>query len=204
MSDVISELDMHINEYMDGMPAPARDAIYTPAGAGFYRGLLNHLHGALYKPFKSDLKRFKRACNTSIDTTNINELYNSYELYKRIAFQFNKPLLLGDYSLLIGISTVTFNKWVNNESDINDINYNGVTYQHKEFIEYIKADIESSLISNVINNNSVGSMFMLKATYNYSESPKKVLIESAMPATPADVIAERARALLSDSAGKKS
>ena len=190
------DIQLYISEYLEGLPDVLQGVIYTDRGAGVYRGLLNYLFQKVYKTRPGDRSRASGRSRV-ID---IKGLYNSYDIYKEVAFQFNKSLLIGDYSLLIGISTITFNKWCNDDYSDISINQSGINKDYKEFIEYIKDDMKNSLISNTVYNNSIGSIFLLKSTYGYSETPQKMLIETTAPAAPPDVIAARAAALLE---GKK-
>ena len=57
-----------------------------------------------------------------------------------------------------------------------------------QFIIDCEKDTESVVKERVVNDNSIGSLFVLKSVYGYSESPQTVIIDnSAARQTPEQI-----------------
>lgn len=96
-------------------------------------------------------------------------LYNNYsdielinvlwDIYTNICYKLNiKPTILR-FSIFTGINKCTFNRWIDFPND-----------KRSESVKKWKEECESTLYDDVINNNSIGSIFALKSNYGYKES----------------------------------
>lgn len=82
--------------------------------------------------------------------------------------------------MFIGIGDTELNTWEKGSN--NNI---------KEFIRTVKREAETGLQDKTINDNGIGSMFILKAKYGYSETPQTVIIDTAAAHNKPDNIADK-------------
>lgn len=190
-----SDIEIYISDYIDGLPVP--DLIYENKGIGLFKGLLIYLYEKLFKPPAG--VKLKHNNKSIIDYSNIDLLYDVYNVFKNICFRYNKPITLHNFALFSGIPYQTLYSWNNNNYE--GINVNGITIKHKYFIDTILDDYEGCLLDNSIVNNSIGSIFALKSTRGYNDGPKNVIINNTIAGPDPEQIAAIAAARLLDKKG---
>ena len=72
---------------------------------------------------------------------------------------------------MTGITKDTFTRWLNGDT-------RNASPAHSDLAKKIQADCESILAGKVANNNSIGSMFILKCGYGWHED-QHLVIETA-------------------------
>ena len=99
--------------------------------------------------------------NSAIDYSSVSTLYASWGLYKRLCLQNEIVPTVQMYCRLIGLTEETVSSWKHGRYR---------TLFHSEFIKDILEQCEAELVSNTIDNGSIGSMFVLKSKYGWKES----------------------------------
>lgn len=145
----------------------------------FFSGIIHHIYCNLFKPFYfnyGDCKLLEYIWDTYISLCNI---YNKY------------PTML-EFSLLTNISLNTFNVWKNSSTRVyiyyikeNDYIIDNISWFINQFpdVEYYKVpstghcDLYKKMVQNCENTlrrgagegNKIGSIFLLKSLYGYTE-----------------------------------
>ena len=83
------------------------------------------------------------------------------------------------YTVFMGITEDTLQEWKRRNDN------------HSRFIYNIKKDSETALQDKTANESSIGSMFLLKAKYGYSETPQTIVIDTAAAHSKPDSIADK-------------
>ena len=165
------EIDRYTELYINSLVNP--EEIYNTFT---FQGLLNYIKSNVFRvSFDRDYKR-----HSVIDYNNIKHLYISWELYKSICSKYNKPYTILGYCTMLGLSRDDISIWEKSK-DNNIIS----------FIQHVKTDTENILVSNTIEKNSIGSIFLLKSKYSYSETPQTVIIDTAAAHNKPDNIADK-------------
>lgn len=162
------DIDLYLNEYIDSLPD--QSLIYKPM---VFNGLLQYIYKHCFA-IQSD-NVYKNHSN--IDYNNTYILSYLIDKYLLINYQYNHiPSLLG-FSLFSGISNATLNDWLNgryraNTDSLVDIPGLDKPLSHIQSVKRLKDMCELALVSNTAETNSVGSLFLLKANYGYSDQPQ--------------------------------
>lgn len=164
-----NDIELYITEYIDNLSD--QSLIYKTMA---FNGLLHYLYMHVFK-YKPDTVRYNNK-NSIIDYNNTYLINDIINIYIDICFKYNHiPTILG-FSVLTGIDNQTITSWVNGEykSNSNIVNIAGFDkpLTHSETAKRLKAICEQALLSNTIENNSIGSIFALKANYGYSDQPQ--------------------------------
>ena len=166
-----NDIDTYTELYIQSLPDP--ENIYN---SYTFQGLLSYLCRNVFRvSFNRDYKR-----TSVIDYNNVNHLYTTWLLYKYICAKYKKAFTFLGYTVFIGVSTADISNW---ESG----NNNNII----EFINTVKRESETGLQDKTINDNGIGSMFILKAKYGYSETPQTVIIDTAAAHNKPDSIADK-------------
>ncbi len=113
--------------------------------------------------------------HSSIDYSNTYILNYLIDKYININYRFNHiPSVIG-FSLFSGISNATLNDWLNgryrNNGNVITIDGMDKPLSHIQSVKRLKDICEHALLSNTVENNSIGSIFALKANYGYTDTP---------------------------------
>lgn len=148
-----------------------------------FRGMLKEIYHKLFQPSQS----MPHNAQTIIDLEDIETLDKLWDLFASICYKYKTCPSLGRFSLLTGISQITFWNWLQE-------NTRGNSHQHFKSVKRWKAECESAIEDNVLAKNSIGGIFTLKSCYNWRESAPVVQegYISQVQSTPEE-IAERYR-----------
>jgi len=131
-----------------------------------FNGLISSIYWHIFKPNRRT-KEYKdnsyNNLNRSIlDYDDTETLGNLWEIYKHLCSKYNIIPIALQYCSMIGISKQTLLEWSNGDR-------RKASIDHSCLAKTIHDDCESTILSNVANNNSVGSIFLSKAVYGYNE-----------------------------------
>jgi len=147
-------------EYMDQLPNP--ELIYSKVQC--FDGLLNYIYRVLLSYVLGD------------------SYYNDYDILDRIFYDIYVPLCnsYGYIPNVLQFCIVTKidnsnisrlnNKYIDNIDSNSLDDKEKVIYKRSQTVKGWYKYLESCLSSSVANNNSIGSMFLLKAKYGYQET----------------------------------
>lgn len=164
--------------YINSLPDP--DSIYN---INSFIGLLFLLHREVIKPVM--LKPGEvRPGTRGYDIRVLDIIF--YNIFIPLIAKYHITPTIGMFMYLIGIDTSLIDTWKkksnNIYSDSNDIdnicisngysNSNGNDSNYSKYSYYLKWSnyIEQWILGNVVNTNSIGGMFALKAVYGYSDA----------------------------------
>lgn len=179
-----SEIDVLCDEYIESLPDPSM--IHKTAT---FAGLLNYL-------YKNKIKHI-------IDTDKTNNYINQYNN--------NYVLLDGIFNIYVDICskygfTPTILQFTAEFVKINNANISDIRqgkYRNKgvkvnplttQIIKGWYDTCEARLSSRTIEDNSIGSMFTLKAKYGWTEQPQEILLTTNQQTASPEQIAERYKA----------
>lgn len=156
------DLQIAINDYLDMLP----DSEMIKTKVQCFDGLIRYLYKCCIKPI---LNRDKQGY---IDYDLLNDIYESVYLYLCNLFGYIPNMLLFCNLVNIPLSNISNNIYNYNDcyDSSNSVIGNEVISKRIEYIKRWRDSMESSLVSQVANNNSIGSMFLLKSVYGYSEN----------------------------------
>lgn len=156
-------LDKCINDYIDLLPVP--EYLYTKAQT--FNGLIRYIYNNLISGILPNTIRH--------DYKLLDTIFHNIYLPLCSIYSFTPNILL--FCNLCGIS--------NNTISIHGRDIDNSDSNNKELISIIKSwltEAESALVSNVSDHSSIGSMFLLKAKYQYRENDALTLqVESDVP-----------------------
>ena len=92
---------------------------------------------------------------------NIELLDNIWNIYTNICYKFLLNPTILRFSIFVNINKSTITEWAKG-----NISNNKYTVTSKKWL----SECESALYDNAINNNSIGSIFGLKANYGYRDN----------------------------------
>lgn len=158
-----NELDIIADEYIQQLDDPAM--IYNPS---MFRGMLKHIFNSKFKIGKHD-KRLNNK-NSNIDYSDINLLYELWDIYTSFCCRYNQIPIMFNYSVMTGISLDCLNDWENGNSRGNSGEFSST---HCQMIKNFKKECENSIFDKMINGNvknPAGLIFPLKARYGWVET----------------------------------
>lgn len=160
------DLEIAIQEYIDMMPEPE----FIKTKVQCFDGLVRYLYRRCLKPI------INRKPNKVIDYELLDTIFDNVymplcQLYGYIPNTVLFCNLCGiTYS---NISNINDNIYINNNSD-SDSSSNeysdNASIKRNEIIKKWRDSMESALVGQVANHSSIGSMFLLKSVYSYSEN----------------------------------
>lgn len=191
-----TELPIVENGYIDIYPAdierveydyiqslPDENSIYN---VNCFIGLLAMLNRELIKPALLNNSEIKPGCK-GYDIKAIDSIF--FGIFIPLVAKYHITPTIGLFSFLIGIDTNTMNKWkynstididnnandidINNGNNSNDNSNNNIendNYRKFQFYQKWNSFIENWIVQNTVSHNSIGSMFVLKAVYGYSDT----------------------------------
>lgn len=151
-----------------------------------FNGLLNYIYNTLLKNIINTDKH-----NRNTTQNNYILLDEMFNIYKTLCSKYlQNPTILQFCTEFVCINP-------SNVSDIKQGIYNGrgekVKPEKQEIVKKWYAICESRLASRVIETNGIGSMFVLKARYNWQESAQQVEVINTNQTSTPQQIAERFR-----------
>lgn len=156
-------LDRCINDYIDLLPVP--DYLYSKVQT--FNGLIRYIYNNLISGILPNTIRH--------DYKLLDTIFHNIYLPLCSIYSFTPNILL--FCNLCGIS--------NNTISVHGRDIDNSDSNNKELILIIKSwltEAESALVSNVSDHSSIGSMFLLKAKYQYRENDALTLqVESDVP-----------------------
>lgn len=156
-------LDRCIREYIDLLPVP--DYLYSKVQT--FNGLIRYIYTNLISRILPNSYRH--------DYKLLDTIFHNIYLPLCSIYSFTPNILL--FCNLCGIS--------NNTISVHGRDIDNSDSNNKELILIIKSwltEAESALVSNVSDHSSIGSMFLLKAKYQYRENDALTLqVESDVP-----------------------
>lgn len=162
----------HIDAYINNLHNP--DDIYKTFT---FNGLLSYIG---YHVFKNHNKQYHGEQNSIIDYSDIDTLNNIWNLYKYISGLYDKTINLQSFSVFTCIHYESIKQWKN---DKNDIRYNIVNQWFNE--------CESVLVNRVSQDNSIGSIFLLKSIHGMNENNSLIITDGSTARMTAEQIANK-------------
>lgn len=143
-----------------------------------FSGIINHIYINLFSKFY-------------LNYADVNILRTIWETYVQLCYLYNKFPSILEYSILTGINTDTMNKWKNSNTryklyydkdgrlidniSIWQANHKGEHYTselstaHSDLHKRMVRECELALRRGASESNKIGSIFLLKALYGYTE-----------------------------------
>ena len=179
-----SDLDVVCEMYLSRLKDP--ELIYKSSNT--FLGLLSYVRRTVLKP----IINFTRYEKAKYDYELLNDIYNN--IYVRLCSDYDKtPIIMTFCEYLVDIDS----------EYINDI-HTGRQKASPTAAAFVKkwySDSRGANLSKVVDNNSIGAMFNLKANHGMSDQKPQAVIVSTTPAAclSSDVLAS----LLPDSGDEK-
>lgn len=119
-------------------------------------------------------------------TGDITMLLTLWRIYVNLCATYNKTVTAVQYSVLVGMHSTTIHKWLNGST-------RGITKQHYDLAKMIMTTSESNVVGNILDKNSIGSIFYSKAVFGYSDTQTQVIeIRNGAERTAAEIAAQYA------------
>ena len=163
--------------YIQSLPDP--DSIYN---INSFIGLLFLLHREIIKPVMLKPGEVRPGIR-GYDIRVLDIIF--YNIFIPLIAKYHITPTIGMFMYLIGIDSSIINTWkkksnniyidnnINTENNIDNVysNYNDDS-NYIKYSHYLKwsSYIEQWILGNVVNTNSIGGMFALKAVYGYSDA----------------------------------
>ena len=178
-------IDLEMQLYIESLPDPS--LIYK---VGPFRGLLKHIS---VNVFKADRILDKRTDRNIMFSDPI-ELDRLWDIFVSICYLYNQNISIDNFAMFIGVDYKLFQNWLNgtNRKDDNNIDpciVDNITSENSVVLN--NTSLYTSLVKKWINEsrmnledhamkeNSVGSIFLLKALHGLAESPQRIEIAAS-------------------------
>lgn len=172
-----SDIDMLCDDYINSLPIP--DLIYSKSNV--FLGLLDYIYKRLIKP----LVKTENGYNN--DYSALDKIF--YGIYIPVCFRYNKtPTVIAftsfchiDYNIILDIKSGVYHN--------NGLNVNNTTHN---IIKKWFAACETSLVNKTADENGIGSIFLLKSVYQYTDQQPQVLLTGQLEnnASPEEITAK--------------
>ena len=149
-----NEIEIYAEDYIKSLAN--EDDIYK---VSTFKGMLKHIFKHVFKAKKNEKTLYQ--LKTNIDTSDIDTINEIWDTYTSLCYKYNHNTSLLGFSLLTGINEVTFYSWRTGEVRASS--------GHSAAVKRWKKECELALADRTSEQNSVGSMFLLKSCYGYSE-----------------------------------
>lgn len=151
-----------------------------------FKGMLKYIFKKLFKIGVNDIKYSNK--NSKIDYGDIELIDKIWNIYTELCYKYLQNPTILNFSLLTGIDNTTIDSWKNGEYRCGKDGANST--RSKTVKRWIK-ECESALVDTAMTGNP-GSMFLLKASYGYTEAPQQIqVINNQLPEETAADIAAR-------------
>lgn len=130
-----------------------------------FSGCLRYIYNHLFKPGFNDYIISNR--NSTIDYSDINELYFVYDLYLQLCSKYKIEYTLNGFLTLTGISKDIINNW----QELKQIPKHDMKYSNdlwKTFVEKVKSNSEQALHESMLGGNLM-AYATLKCWYGWKE-----------------------------------
>ena len=148
-------------------------ALMTAAQSPTFKGMLKYIYINLFKLRPGDIKYNNKNCR--VDYGDVELLNNIWDMYTALCYErLQKPTIL-NFCVMTGISRDTVEDWRNGVCRAKD------GESGREHIRTAKnwyQECESGLVDSAMTGNP-GGMFLLKASFGYSEQPQRIEIAAA-------------------------
>ena len=171
---ITDRIQYYIQSYIDTLEDP--NDIYKTFT---FSGLLSYI---AYNVFRNTNKQSDYDGSSIIDYNDISTLENIWNIYKYICARYNKSYSLQSFSLFTGIHYESIKNWKNNAND-----------SRHSIVNKWFSECESMLLDRTVNDNSVGSLFVLKALYSYRDNDNNtnIYIDNSTNRLTAEQIADK-------------
>ena len=131
-----------------------------------FNGLISSIYWHIFKPNRRTKEYKENSYNnlnrSILDYDDTETIGNLWEIYKHLCSKYNIVPITLQFCSMVGISKDTLYTWLRGDR-------REASKTHLSLAKSIHDDCESIILSNVANNNSVGSIFLSKAVYGYNE-----------------------------------
>ncbi len=176
-SDVENDIARLVNEYDCELVRKhgqdeAKRLMFAPQSMTF-KGLLKYIYINLFKLRKDDIKYNNR--NSRIDYADIELIDRIWNIYTSLCYERNQKPTILNFSVLTGISRDSIDVWKNGVYRNGE---DGATSAHCHTVKKWYQECESGLVDSAMTGNP-GGMFLLKASFGYTEQPQRIEIAAA-------------------------
>jgi len=123
-----------------------------------FQGLMRRLNKDIFRAKESRMYDLR----TVIDTSNVDEIAEVWDIYTALCNRYRHRITLQRFSIMVGISMVTFHNWETEK-------YRGQDALHVNTIKRMLTECESSLQDGAYESNAIGCIFGLKAAHGWVE-----------------------------------
>ena len=162
----------YIDAYINNLHDP--NDIYK---AFTFSGMLSYIADNV---FKNHNKKYQSDNSSVIDCNDIATLSNVWSIYKYICGMYNKTISLQSFCLMTSICYDSVMNW---KANSNDIRYKLVNTWYREE--------EAIVRDKAVNDNSIGSFFILKSCHNYTENNNIIITDGSAARLTAEQIASK-------------
>ena len=131
-----------------------------------FNGLISQIYVQVFKPDRRTKEykdnNYNNLNNSILDYDDTELINNLWEIYKYLCSKYNIIPIMLQFCSMVGISKDTLYTWLRGDR-------REASKAHLSLAKNIHDDCEGVILSNVANNNSVGSIFLSKAVYGYNE-----------------------------------
>ena len=177
-----------VDEYAATLPADPETKRETLYNKSVFRGLLKYIYIHLFKSNEALMSKTNYKPNCNIDYEDIDLLDQIWDIYAGLCYRYGHDPSLLNFSVMMGTRNETFSRWM---SDSDTQRRGGASSRHGQIVKRWKRESEAGTRDKALDGNP-GAIFVLKAKYNYTETPQQLQIIGADQARlSTDEIAER-------------
>ena len=171
-----NDIDILCDEYINNLPMP--DLIYTKSNV--FLGLLDYIYKHSIKP----IVKLENGYNNDYKALDL--IFNN--LYIPLCYRFNKTPTVISFASFTHIDYETLTDIKNGiyRNPVGKVNIN-----HCQIVKKWFKSCESSLVNKTVDENGIGSMFLLKSVYGYTEQQNITVISQIESNQDPKAIAEK-------------
>lgn len=175
--DIISAVDEYINRLDDPQKI---EQVST------FNGLILFVNSVVIRKYYDTTEE-----RLSGDITTLTLLW---DIYTQLCATYNKTITISQFSALCGFNSTVIYKWASGSS-------RSASRGHYHFAKMILQASEANIAGNIVDRNSIGSIFYSKAVFGWSEGAQVVEIRQSGSERSAAEIAAQYADLLPDQNG---